>query len=130
MTQSTEFISDSVLFQVFTNNLTATFLSTKGVERQAGGFTKELILGKRNSVSISGRNVFADLANYSEKEDEGYFRGFELRFYLDWLVWGEYFNSLKKCWEPLVEPCSIDFLYEKVPLLIIVDSSLLTPFRD
>lgn len=30
------------------------------------------------------------------------------------LIWGEYFNSMLKCWEPLVDPISFTLLHEQV----------------
>jgi hypothetical protein len=32
------------------------------------------------------------------------------------LLWGEYFNSMLKCWEPLLDPFVATFLHEQVCL--------------
>jgi hypothetical protein len=37
-----------------------------------------------------------------------------VRMYGEMLVWAEYFNSMLKCWEPLLEPLSVGGLYEQV----------------
>lgn len=33
---------------------------------------------------------------------------------MEGLFWAEYFNSMLKCWEPLIDPVSYNLLYEQV----------------
>ncbi len=37
-----------------------------------------------------------------------------IKAYCDGLFWAEYFNSMLKCWEPLVDPCLLNILHEQV----------------
>lgn len=36
------------------------------------------------------------------------------KFFIAASVWGEYFNSLRKCWEPLCEKIKAEGFYEQV----------------
>ena len=44
--------------------------------------------------------------------------------------WGDYFNNLLKCWEPLLEPFSFVYLYEKVTSTMFISNELLFWFTD
>lgn len=36
------------------------------------------------------------------------------KIFIQGSLWGEYFNSLRKCWEPLCEKIRVHVLYEQV----------------
>lgn len=40
-----------------------------------------------------------------------------IKAYVEGLLWADYFNSMLKCWEPLVEPFSGALLYEQVCII-------------
>jgi hypothetical protein len=77
----------------------------------------------RNSISVINRGFFAFSSPTQDNNANEQLLLSEMRCYSEVIFWVESFNNLKKCWEPMVEPCGIHFLYEKVIFNYCISSS-------
>ncbi len=65
-------------------------------------------------TDLLSKNDFSDLMPFSNQNDESPSSCTEDKLFLSISALGEYFNSLRKCWEPLCEKIKAEACYELV----------------